>query len=97
MFLAALYAPAYNQLILKLSMTDFNSSENNSDLGHFKMTQSSQGGVLRDTRKVLVDTGHPSGGAGGITNSRPPCNLNGEACVARQGGAHSFASLDSVT
>lgn len=96
-FLAALYAPDYNQPILKLSLTDFKSSENNSDLGHFKMTPSGQGGVLRDTKKVLVDTGHPLGGAGGITDSRPPCNLKGEACVARQGGAHSFAALDSVT
>lgn len=55
-FLAALYGPDYNQPILKLSLTDFKSSENNSDLGHFKMTQSGRGGVLRDTKKVLVDT-----------------------------------------
>lgn len=78
-------------------MTDLNSLENSSVLGHFKMTQSGQGGVLRDKMKVLVATGHPLGGADGITNSRPPCNLNGEACVARCRGAHSFASLDSVT
>jgi len=78
-------------------MTDFNGSENSSDLGHSKMMESSQGGVLRNTMKVLVDTGHPLGGAGEITNSKPPCNLSGEACVAREGGACSFASLDSVT
>lgn len=61
------------------------------------MTQSRQVGVCRDTRKILVDTGHPLGGAGGITNSQPTWHLSGEACVARQGGAYAFAALDSVT
>lgn len=53
--------------------------------------------MLRETKKILIDMGLPLGGAGGISSSRPPHNLNGEACVTRQGGAHSFDALDSVT
>lgn len=79
-FLAAVYASDYSQPILKMSMTDFESSENSPDLGHFEKTQSSQGGMLRDMRMVPVDPGYSLDGAGGITNSRPPCNLNGETC-----------------
>lgn len=63
-----------------MSMTDFKSSENGSDLGHFKETQSSQEGLLRDYRKVLLDPGYSLGDADGITYPMPPSNLNGEMC-----------------
>lgn len=79
--------------MLKMSMTDFKSSENSSDLGHFKKTQSSQGGLLRDKGKVLIDPGSSLGGAGGITHPRPPCNLDGEKrCKIRR--EHDFAALN---
>lgn len=74
-------------------MTDFKSSENSSDLGHFKKTLSSQGGLLRDSGRVLIDPGYSLGGAGGITKPRPPCNLDGEMCCkTRQ--TRNFAALD---